>query len=223
MNGITIIRFIDGSKRYKIEGDLWQFDYGQKLIIEGLDLPDTYEVHFSNQEFYGSTKTQIGTVDGVTIPDEYLINGEPLFVFIFLHDGTDDGETEFKAKIYVKKRPQPSDIEPIPEEQSAITQVISALNAAVDRTDLYAKNANKSAELSQSYAVGGTGTRQGEDTDNAKHYSELAAQSAESSGYAFFEIDDNSGEMYVNVANNLDNDLTFEINENTGNLEVIIK
>lgn len=132
MNGITIIRFIDGSKRYKIEGDLWQYDYGQKLIIEGLDLPDTYEVHFGNKEVYGSTKTQIGTADGVTIPDEYLISGEPLFVFIFLHDGTDDGETEYKAKIYVKRRPEPSDVEPTPQEQSAITQALAAFNKATD-------------------------------------------------------------------------------------------
>lgn len=132
MNGITIIRFIDGSKRYKIEGDLWQFDYGQKLIIEGLDLPGTYEVHFSNKEIYGSTKTQIGTADGITIPDEYLISGEPLFVFIFLHDGTDDGETEYKAKIYVKRRPEPSDIEPTPQEQSAITEALAAFNKATD-------------------------------------------------------------------------------------------
>lgn len=132
MNGITIIRFINGSKRYKIEGDLWQFDYGQKLIIEGLDLPGTYEVHFSNKEIYGSTKTQIGTADGVTIPDEYLISGEPLFVFIFLHDGTDDGETEYKAKIYVKRRPEPSDVEPTPQEQSAITEALAAFNKATD-------------------------------------------------------------------------------------------
>lgn len=36
-------------------------------------------------------------------------------------------------------------------------------------------NASSSATLSQSYAVGGTGTRAGEDTDNAKYYKEQAA------------------------------------------------
>lgn len=35
-------------------------------------------------------------------------------------------------------------------------------------------NAKNSANLAQSYAVGGTGTRDGEDTDNAKYYSENA-------------------------------------------------
>lgn len=37
-----------------------------------------------------------------------------------------------------------------------------------------AQSANDKAVLSKSYAVGGTGTRQGEDTDNAKYYMEQA-------------------------------------------------
>jgi hypothetical protein len=208
-NSITTARFIGNSKRFLILGDVWQYDYGQTLKIEGLDLPEAYEVHFSNTDESGSTKTQIGTADGVTIPDEYLTSGEPVYVFIYLHDGETDGETEYKVKLPVRKRPKPSDVEPTPQEQSTITQTIAALNTAVD--------------LAQSYAVSGTGTREGEDTDNARHYSELAAQSAEAAGYAFFEIDDEDGEMYVTVANNLDSDLTFEINENTGNLEVVVR
>lgn len=39
-----------------------------------------------------------------------------------------------------------------------------------------AQSANDKAVLSKSYAVGGTGTRQGEDTDNAKYYMEQAKQ-----------------------------------------------
>lgn len=222
-NSITTARFIGNSKRFLILGDVWQYDYGQTLKIEGLDLPEAYEVHFSNTEESGSTKTQIGTADGVTIPDEYLTSGEPVYVFIYLHDGKADGETEYKAKLPVRKRPKPSDVEPTPQEQSTITQAIAALNAAVEHTGEDAESAGHSADLAQSYAVGGTGIREGEDTDNAKHYSELAAQSAEAAGYAFFEIDDKDGEMYVTVANNLDNDLTFAINESTGTLEVIVK
>ena len=38
-----------------------------------------------------------------------------------------------------------------------------------------ATNAGNSATLSESYAVGGTGTRTGEDTDNAKYYANEAA------------------------------------------------
>ena len=39
-----------------------------------------------------------------------------------------------------------------------------------------AKAAKDSAALAESWAVGGTGTRSGEDTDNAKYYAELAQQ-----------------------------------------------
>lgn len=38
----------------------------------------------------------------------------------------------------------------------------------------YAQSANAKSVLSESYAIGGTGTREGEDTDNAKYYMEQA-------------------------------------------------
>ena len=40
----------------------------------------------------------------------------------------------------------------------------------------YAQSANAKSLLAESYAVGGTGTREGEDTDNAKYYMEQAKQ-----------------------------------------------
>lgn len=40
----------------------------------------------------------------------------------------------------------------------------------------YAQSANVKSILAESYAVGGTGTREGEDTDNAKYYMEQAKQ-----------------------------------------------
>lgn len=46
-------------------------------------------------------------------------------------------------------------------------------------TEKIKENADKSATLSLSYAVGGTGTREGEDGDNAKAYSEAAKAAAE--------------------------------------------
>lgn len=50
----------------------------------------------------------------------------------------------------------------------------SASNASTSET-----SASASATLSQSYAVGGTNTRTGEDTDNAKYYKEQAQQIAD--------------------------------------------
>lgn len=222
MNSITFARF-SGDRTLAVASYLWQWDYGQVLKIEGLELPEVYEVHFANADSAGETKTSLGTADGVSIPDEYLLSGQTIYAWIFLHDAETDGETVYKITIPVHKRPQPSDIEPTPVQQDVITQAIAALNTAIEQTSQDVESTGHSADLAQSYAVGGTGTREGEDTDNARHYSELAAQSADAAGYAFFEIDDEDGEMYVTVANNLDNDLTFEINENTGHLEVIVK
>lgn len=53
------------------------------------------------------------------------------------------------------------------------TQVARAESSATS-ADASEKNAASSSALSKSYAVGGTGTREGEDTDNAKYYMEQA-------------------------------------------------
>lgn len=62
---------------------------------------------------------------------------------------------------------------------------LSETNAATSETNAAAseqtasekaEEAADSADLSKSYAVGGTGTRPGEDTDNSKHYSEQAGE-----------------------------------------------
>lgn len=114
---------------------LYQYDYGQILKFEGVELPDAYEVHFSNEDAEGTAKVQIGTADGVAIPDEYLLSGEPIYVWIFLHAGESDGETEYKTVIPVHKRAQVEDVEPTPVQQDVITQTIAVLNTAVERAE----------------------------------------------------------------------------------------
>lgn len=53
-------------------------------------------------------------------------------------------------------------------------QNIAAITAAPN----YAQNAKNSATLAESWAIGGTGTRSGEDTNNAMYYAQQAALSA---------------------------------------------
>lgn len=113
---------------------LYQYDYGQKLVIEETQLPMAYEVHFANSESEKS-KVVIGNSEGVAIPDEYLLTGEPVYVWVFLHDGENDGETEYRGMIPVIERPEATDIPVTPVEQDLITQTIAALNAAVERSD----------------------------------------------------------------------------------------
>lgn len=115
--------------------EAWQYDYGQVLQFDGLELPEAYQVHFSNVPMTGTAITQIGGADGVTVPDQYFATGEPIYAWVYLHEGEDDGETVYMVTIPVKKRPQPSDEVPTPEEQSAIDQAIAALNIAVEKAD----------------------------------------------------------------------------------------
>lgn len=100
---------------------------------------------------------------------------------------------------------------------------------ARDSAGQYASNAAQSeddaaasATLAESWAVGGTDTRSGEDTNNAKFYSEVAQQGAEESGYAWFDVRENDGEMYVTVTANLAETTSFAVNENLGILEVVV-
>ena len=210
-NPLNITTASFGGLREVATSPLWQYDYGQILQIDGLDLPQAFEVHFSNSRKSGETITQIGTDNQVTIPDMYLTSGADIYCFIFLHDGLTDGETEYVIKIPVRERPEPSDIEPTPEQQDAITEAIAALNVAVTQTGQDVISADASAKAAAQSA------------DEAEGWAHAAEQSADAAGYAKFDIDDSDGQMYVTVANNLNNDLTFSIDESTGNLEVIIK
>ena len=142
---ITTVNFAAGSRYATAETDLWQWDYGQILRIVGLDLPEAYAVHFSNDPTRGSSSTEIGGPDGVQIPDAYLQTGKPVYAFIFLHTGEDDGETEYKITIYVNARPQPDGETPTPEQQSVIDQLIAALNTGVAESEEAAEASAQSA------------------------------------------------------------------------------
>lgn len=76
-----------------------------------------------------------------------------------------------------------SDTDKIKTDTEALKTEVETLKSDTDAiksdTETIKENADKSAALSQSYAVGGTGTRDGEDSDNAKAYSEAAKAAAE--------------------------------------------
>lgn len=134
MLNVITAKFCSGSNQTWTK-EVWQYDYGQVLLIEDVELPEAYEVHFSNMPIKGTAKPQIGNADGVTIPDEYFESGEPIYAWLFLHQGENDGETEKMITIPVKKRSKVVNEQPTPVEQSAITQAIAALNIAVEKAE----------------------------------------------------------------------------------------
>lgn len=158
---------------------LWQYDYGQILIFDDLELPTAYEVHFGNDPRSGQAVTAIGGADGVEIPNEVLETGSPVYAYIYLHTGASDGETEYRATIYVYARPEVDDTEPTPEQESAISQAIAALNNAIDVTDA---NVN----LSRGFA------------ESASQSEANAQESAESAQDALAELDSISFDIDAN-------------------------
>lgn len=133
-------------KRAVVSRTLYQYDYGIQIVFEGVELPDTFQAHFSNREDVGASVTQIGSNNAVLIPDELLQTGKSVFCWVYLHEGETDGETVYKVIIPVSKRSEPTDIEPTPAQQDTIDQLISALNTGVSRSETSAASAETNAE-----------------------------------------------------------------------------
>lgn len=178
MENITTAVFLSGAAPAIAEA-VWQYDYKRKLRIQGLHLPSAVEVHFALQETGGEAVKRIGvTQDGVTdvpVPDSMLENGDitsnyDIYAWVYVADST-AGRTEYKIRIPVRSRPMP-DIKDRPEDQELFREAITAVNDAADR-------AETAGTVAQSWAVGGTGTRDGEDADNAKYYAKKAQDVAE--------------------------------------------
>lgn len=65
----------------------------------------------------------------------------------------------------------------------------------------YAQSANAKSVLAESYAVGGTGTREGEDTDNAKYYMEQAKLQTGGIPTKVSELENDVGYITKSVSN----------------------
>lgn len=170
-----------GNNRATTTAGRYQWDYGQVLRIEGINLPYSFQTHFSNQPRVGTAKTFIGTDGAVEIPDEYLITGKTIYAWIFLHDSETDGETVYTITIPVIPRPQPVDEEPTPVQQSEINQLINVLNNGVERAETAADNAEASATASQASAEesAGSATTAAQKAEEAATSAGNAAQSAQ--------------------------------------------
>ena len=166
------ITAVVGNGRLSISEPIVKEDYGLYLKIEGVNLPESYEVDFSNSEYNGSSVTMIGNADGVLIPRQFISSGKDVFAFLY-HVGVDYGRTVYKFRIPNKVRPDRTNEEPTPEEQSTIDQAIAALNAAVEQTAADVESADESAQSAAESA----------ETATAKA-SEAAASEAQAGTYA---------------------------------------
>lgn len=158
--------FTDNSDYARATG-LWQWDYGQRLRIEGLKLPTAVEIHFALTEQSGDAIPRVGTtkdsVTEVVIPDSMLENQAAgatyeIYAWIYLVDKT-SGETIKRISMQVKRRPKPEGFD-TPEDAELFREAIEAVNASADR----AETAREGAEAAQEAAEAAAGKIEGEIT-----------------------------------------------------------
>lgn len=139
--------FRPGIRKVTATNSLAQYDYGQLLYIDGLDLPMTFEVDFSLDQYKGTSETRIGMDGCVKVPRALLETGETVYAFLFLHQGEDDGETRYRITIPVDKRPERGE-EEVPDEEAGIfEETIVALNEGVARAASAAEQAEAARDV----------------------------------------------------------------------------
>lgn len=175
-NKIVTARFATDDNYVNVY-DVYQWDYGQVLRIEGLKLPNMVEIHFSLQETSGEAKTRIGvTKDGVTdvvIPDSFLENegigdNYKIFAWIYIAD-KDSGSTEYKITIHVKARAKP-EITHGGQDGEVFQEAVEAVRDA-------AKRAAESEKQAEGYAHGREDIPERAE-DNAMYYAGKASEDA---------------------------------------------
>lgn len=126
----NVIKAVFASGRRVKTPPLWRYDHGIRLQPIGLELPEHYEMHFSNSET-GEAKTMLADSTGAIIPAEYLIPGSEVYAWVYLV-GDSYGRTKAEIIIPVDAKAKSTDQEPIPEQQPIVEQAIAALNDAQD-------------------------------------------------------------------------------------------
>lgn len=166
----------EDASRYAVSQPIYKEDYGLYfLVIEGLELPEVYTVDFSNSETTGNSVSMLGNSDGVLIPKQFIDTGKDIFAFLYI-TGDGFGRTIYKFKIPNRIRPDRTNEEPTPEEQSIIDQAISALNTAVAQTAQDVISAGQSAQSASDDA-----DRAEQAKDDAVTFAQRSANSAQAS------------------------------------------
>lgn len=109
---------------------VWQWDSGDKIHLNDIDLPPSYKAEFSNVAVRGTAKPRIQTTDTIEIPPEYQESGEPVYTWIVFVDES-GRQTVLMIHTPVSPRAMPT-CQPIaPSKQNEVDQCLAALNAGV--------------------------------------------------------------------------------------------
>ena len=127
------IRFKNNSD-IPIAHGLYQYDYGQYLLIYGLNSQNVTQVHFSAVNLKSALISTVQeTEDGgikCAIPDKCLEQGTDIAVYIYLTE-QDFGKTIRQAILSVNKRKKPEGYSP-EEDKGILDKLISEVKGKAD-------------------------------------------------------------------------------------------
>ena len=172
MDNPRIIHAPMNGRRYAVTSPITQYDYGYLLLPEGVELPTTYEIDFSNDEKHGTSLTVYGDSEGAEVPEELIRTGKDVFAFYY-KVGEGYGKTEFTWRLPNHCRPSRDGETPTPTQQSSIDQLITRSNEAVESAEQSAEDASTSAQSAKEDA-----DRAEQARDTAQGYSNNAQTSA---------------------------------------------
>ena len=191
MNITNIIHAAVKCGGYSVTEPLTKEDYGIILKIEGVELPESYQVDFASSDKGGTAITMLGDADGVLIPHQFIDGGQDVFAFLYLV-GEDFGKTVYKFRIPNKVRPDRTDIQPTPEEQSTLDQLINELNGAVEQTSADVVTTGQNAQRAEDAKdVAVSAKNEAVSAKTAAQTAQTGAETAEShaQGYALSASD----------------------------------
>lgn len=129
----NIVTAVAGDSLYIKTDSVFQYDYGLKLVIDGITLPESYDVHFGNKDS-ASAKTVAGTAEGVDIPDEYLRSGEDIHAYMYLKNENEYGYTVYHIHIPVADRAVPDTEAITPIQHTYVEDALKQIAEAVEET-----------------------------------------------------------------------------------------
>lgn len=169
------VSIYDKNKNYIASLTQWDEDVVVYAEIDEYDTTLTYNVHYFNSTSdlaYVVNSLYDGKYLSSKIPNRLLTQSKPIHGYIY----ADNEDSETHRNLYyffipVRKRPRPSDTVYIDSnDYIRIESVLQECKDYAAAAGEFVTSIEQFAMQAQSYAVGGTDTRDGEDTDNAKYY-----------------------------------------------------
>lgn len=167
---MLVVNFLEKEMEKTVKG-LTQWDYGQKLEIHGLDLPDIVEIHFSIYSYEDESTRRIGhTVNKVTtvaVPERILEQPRDAVAYIYVSD-EESGKTVRTIHLPIDPRNKPEDyITPDdPLKDNPLRDAVNEVRNYYEKTESLEKSAEAWTHGHEEYPDRAE--------DNAKYYSDQA-------------------------------------------------